>query len=789
VLVAVALATGLRAVPTLAADATLTSLGAGLYNAVVGTTGGPTETFSFAGAFHITIDGGAPTDAYCVDIHHPLSVGDTEPQTPPDYPCEVVYILTHAYPNPGGIGSQLADLNREAAAVQAAIWHFTDAFTITAPADVQSRTAEIINIATSQCVQVPPVPQTLTLSPDDAINYLPGDQTHSATATLLDTNGQPIADYPLDVTIAGAAGPQTFHGFTDAQGELTITYDNTFLLPGIDTITARASFTVPLGLKFKLEGKQGIVLAGAPRPGTVTGTATKHWVPVACGDGAVNQPGEECDDGNDVDDDGCDGNCTQTSCGNGIVTEGEQCDDGNLLDGDGCDFTCTPTGCGNGVVTVGEACDDGNAVNGDECDNNCTPPLCGNGVATAGEQCDDGNATNGDSCDTNCTITACGNGVVTAGEQCDDGNAVNGDGCDATCTVTACGNGIVTAGEQCDDGNAVNGDSCDNKCTAPGCGNGVVSTGEQCDDGNQADGDGCDNNCTLTGCGNGVVTAGERCDDGNVTSGDACDANCTFPTCGNGVVTAGELCDDGNDVDGDGCDHDCSVTACGNGMVTAGEECDDGNQADGDLCESNCTVASCSNGIVDQGEQCDDANQIDGDGCDGACHLREICTNTADDDGDGAVDCDDTDCNCLPILEDPAVIKLIADGPDFFRIHGFLQPQSPCDPLSEGLSIVVTNGNGVIYKAQLRPGDLVRRWSSMVFVDKPAKRGRGARDGLYRVKLLRGREGRIGVTLEAFGDFSAATLPAMTVQIGIGDDMFFNKAAWSPRRYGWHLIF
>ena len=60
VLVAVALAAGLRAAPALAADATLTSLGAGLYNTVIGTTGGPTETFSFAGSFHITIDGGAP---------------------------------------------------------------------------------------------------------------------------------------------------------------------------------------------------------------------------------------------------------------------------------------------------------------------------------------------------------------------------------------------------------------------------------------------------------------------------------------------------------------------------------------------------------------------------------------------------------------------------------------------------------------------------------------------------------------------------------------------------------
>jgi len=51
--------------------------------------------------------------------------------------------------------------------------------------------------------------------------------------------------------------------------------------------------------------------------------------------------GEECDDGNQVDGDGCDTNCTLTRCGNGIVTAGEECDDGNLRRGDGCSPTCT----------------------------------------------------------------------------------------------------------------------------------------------------------------------------------------------------------------------------------------------------------------------------------------------------------------------------------------------------------------------------------------------------------------------------------------------------------------
>jgi cysteine-rich repeat protein len=63
-------------------------------------------------------------------------------------------------------------------------------------------------------------------------------------------------------------------------------------------------------------------------------------------------------------------------CGNGIEEFGEQCDDGNLVDNDGCDSNCRPTGCGNGIVTMGEQCDDGNLIDFDGCNSDCTPSEC-----------------------------------------------------------------------------------------------------------------------------------------------------------------------------------------------------------------------------------------------------------------------------------------------------------------------------------------------------------------------------------------------------------------------------
>ena len=43
------------------------------------------------------------------------------------------------------------------------------------------------------------------------------------------------------------------------------------------------------------------------------------------------------------------GGCVIAHCGNGIVEPGEACDDGNEVGGDGCNGTCTSTEtCGNG---------------------------------------------------------------------------------------------------------------------------------------------------------------------------------------------------------------------------------------------------------------------------------------------------------------------------------------------------------------------------------------------------------------------------------------------------------
>lgn len=94
-----------------------------------------------------------------------------------------------------------------------------------------------------------------------------------------------------------------------------------------------------------------------------------------CGNGIMaNSPGEQCDDGNQIDGDGCDSNCSFTGCGNGIVTAGEQCDHG-AGGGDCCSATCQ--------FEEG-FCDDGTACSPtDPCPSGVTPTPTGAPTETA----------------------------------------------------------------------------------------------------------------------------------------------------------------------------------------------------------------------------------------------------------------------------------------------------------------------------------------------------------------------------------------------------------------------
>src|SRR6185369_7498069 len=110
-------------------------------------------------------------------------------------------------------------------------------------------------------------------------------------------------------------------------------------------------------------------------------------------------------------------------CGDGVRDADEDCDDGNLLPGDGCNGLCRlePNAvcpelenchltavCGNGIVNIGEACDDANTVTGDGCSGDCSIIELGFGCPRPGKACE--------------RHYDCGDGHLDPTEQCDDGN-------------------------------------------------------------------------------------------------------------------------------------------------------------------------------------------------------------------------------------------------------------------------------------------------------------------------------------------------------------------------------
>jgi|GEM_PF-1773826 cysteine-rich repeat protein len=187
----------------------------------------------------------------------------------------------------------------------------------------------------------------------------------------------------------------------------------------------------------------------------------------------------------------------------------EQCDDGNDLDGDGCSRLCQNEGlCKNSVR---------------------------NGELNSGEQCDDGNDVNTDACDNYCRLTVCGDGIVQdpnsrgQNETCDDGNALVGDGCSSVCVLETveCGDRIVNGTEECDDGKR-----CDNTgdfCNSNNDCYGGATCGTYAGDG--CGGDGGTPPAPSGVCGNSIVEDEELCDDGNTTDGDGCSATCIVESC------------------------------------------------------------------------------------------------------------------------------------------------------------------------------------------------------------------------------------------------------------------
>jgi cysteine-rich repeat protein len=303
------------------------------------------------------------------------------------------------------------------------------------------------------------------------------------------------------------------------------------------------------------------------------------------------------------------------------AAEPEECDEGeaNADEADVCRTNCRLPTCADGIVDTGEECDDGNDVAEDGCSNNCRLPACGDGVQQGGEECDDGNDDESDACSSGCTQTFCGDGIPNVvdvsetlsspqvtnpggvtGPVCDDGGSCFSTTCAVADLPNAPEHGICQAlGYERAETVTYGGGAGENSPTMPHAYNWVCADYECTAGVNTFAADNCSGGEMLNTI---TCTASriETCDDGEDNSllPDACRPDCSAPACGDGVMDTGEECDDGNAVAGDGCSNICRLPACGDAVTQGDEECDDGNDDNDDDCSNLCELARCGDGIL-----------------------------------------------------------------------------------------------------------------------------------------------------------------------------------------------
>jgi len=308
----------------------------------------------------------------------------------------------------------------------------------------------------------------------------------------------------------------------------------------------------------------------------------------------------------------CTENCLTTGsatygavCGNNTKEKGEDCDDGNLTNNDGCSDICLREQlpicnnltdvncCGNGKTEGNEECDFGceyKKSNGEACTKGDADCLCISKESSCAYGCL--NAGTG-------TGFVCGNGKVEPGEDTDDGNKTGGDGVSAKCLnegskFKSNENSII-----CGDGNKQGGEECEVVCKKQD-GSACVKGTDGCVCANNPY---CNERCLLTGfvkckadnsnkpcCGNG----GEVETYGGIAT-EECEAVCTKPIACESSGDSGcvQSCNFG--------DAGCSCTfpiGCSDKCLNTGSDLQ--------------AAAVCRNGVVDFGE-------------DEQCEVQKVC--------------------------------------------------------------------------------------------------------------------------------------------------------------------
>jgi choice-of-anchor A domain-containing protein/uncharacterized repeat protein (TIGR01451 family) len=207
---------------------------------------------------------------YCIDLLHHLQWNTTYVDAGNTSP-EITYILNNYYPYVSNRPDALSDVRKEAAAVQSAIWTFSDNLAgVSNPPEIEARRLQIVADATANAGNIAPV-TTLVINPQFQTLGVGNDAAFTVEA--YDENNNPAANVEIHLSATDGTLSETVV-YTDGSGATPVIHltqnndDNV-------TVTATAEVVIPQGTKLVRQsdpdGYQKLVIA---TPVTVEREAT-----------------------------------------------------------------------------------------------------------------------------------------------------------------------------------------------------------------------------------------------------------------------------------------------------------------------------------------------------------------------------------------------------------------------------------------------------------------------------------------------------------------------------------
>ncbi|MFA5804308.1 MAG: SdrD B-like domain-containing protein [Melioribacteraceae bacterium] len=200
----------------------------------------------FAGVFNGTLNS-VTKKFYCIDLSRDLAYSPAEYWDEGFTPAQITYILNNYYPLKTSYTGKLTDNNKEAAAVQIAIWYFSDnvnANTVT-DATIKTRALTIIADATLNAGNTNPL-ATLQVIPTN--QTVPAGTPASFYVQAISLSNTPVSGVTIQLTttLGTLSTTSVITGPDGKTPTITLNYGSN----GTASVKAKATVEIPQGTKY-----------------------------------------------------------------------------------------------------------------------------------------------------------------------------------------------------------------------------------------------------------------------------------------------------------------------------------------------------------------------------------------------------------------------------------------------------------------------------------------------------------------------------------------------------------